>query len=236
MACMVLFSTCQKDHLFDCLTSTGKTINQLRSTGNFSKVELHNSIDLIIYPVTLPFIQVSAGEHLIEGIITELQENTLYIRNENKCNWVRSFENKYTVKIGVQSLDDIEYHGSGNIHFMDTIKTNDFIFNSWNGSGSTFLIIECATSNINNNAGRPDIHVSGISGVSYVYNHDVSSIDASDLISGFTFMRNSSTGDCRVYVTKELEAEIVDSGDIYYKGNPYKVSRTGAGSGKLMEE
>jgi hypothetical protein len=235
-SCILMFSTCQKDHLFDCFTSTGKTIVQHREAGVFSNIDLKNSIDLIIYPDTTPFIQVEAGEHLIDGIITELDGNTLYIRNENKCNWVRSFENKYIVRIGMRDPEHISYYGSGEIRCMDTIRTREFTFDSWNGSGSIYLLFHCEKTHINNSAGRTDIHARGISGVSYVYIHDTAMLDASELESGYTFIRNSSTGDCHVYVSKEIEAEIIYSGSIYYSGSPYRVVKSGEGSGKLVHE
>ncbi len=233
---VILFSTCQKEHLFDCFTSTGKTITQYRDPGTFSRIEVKNSIDVILYPDTTPFIHVTAGEHLIDGIITELEGNTLYIRNENRCNWVRSFESSYTVKIGMRNPEDIEYFGSGEIRCMDTIRSTEFTFNSWNGSGSIYLLLDCEKSHINNNAGRTDIHAAGFSGVSYVYIHDTALLEATNLETGFTFIRNSSTGDCSIYVTKEVVAEIKYFGNIYYRGNPYKVVENISGEGRLIQQ
>lgn len=235
MCCILLFSTCQKDHVFDCFTSTGKTITQYRNAGLFTNIELRNSIDLILYPDTTPFIQVTAGEHLVDGIITELEGNTLYIRNENKCNWVRSFENEYTVKIGMRNPEHISYYGSGEIRCQDTIRTPEFTFESWNGSGSIFLLLSCDVSHLINNVGRNDIHASGKSGVSFVYVHDTALLDARNLETGYTYIRNSSTGDCNVYVTKELSAEIQYTGNIYYRGAPYFIDEQRSGEGQLIK-
>lgn len=236
ICCVLLLGTCQKDHLLDCFTSTGSTITQYRNPGIFSKIDLKHSIDLEIYPDTTPFIHVTAGEHLADGIITELSGNTLYIRNENKCNWVRSFDNQYTVKIGMKDPVHISYSGSGNIRCMDTIRTKEFTFDSWNGSGSIHFLFNCEKTHINNNAGRVDIHAAGFSGVSYVYMHDTGTLHAASLETGFTFIRNSSTGDCDIQVSKELEAEIKYYGSIYYTGNPYRVVKTGNGEGRLISK
>ncbi len=220
--------------MLDCLTSTGKTITEYRTAGVFQNIELENTIDLEIYPDTTPFIHVTAGEHLVDGIITELSGNTLYIRNENRCNWVRSFENTYKVKIGMRDLSHIAYYGSGEIRCMDTIRTKNFTFDSWNGSGSIYLLFNCDATYINNNAGRPDIHAAGKTGLSYLYIHDTATLEADKLESGYTFMRNSSTGDCTVYVTKEIEAEIVYYGNVYYSGSPYRVVEKRTGEGRLI--
>ncbi len=236
LACILLFSTCQKDHMLDCFTSTGKTITQFRNPGTFINIELKNSIQLLLYSDTIPFIQVTAGEHLVDGIITELQGTTLYIRNENRCNWTRSFENIYTVKIGMRNPEHISYYGSGEIRCMDTIRTPEFTFDSWNGSGSIYFLFNCEKTHINNNAGRPDIHAAGSSGVSYVYMHDTGLLDASTLETGYTFIHNSGTGDCSIFVTKELEAEIFYTGNIYYKGSPYRVVENLSSTGRLIAQ
>ncbi|TAH44356.1 MAG: DUF2807 domain-containing protein [Bacteroidetes bacterium] len=232
---ILLFSKCQKDHMLDCFRSTGKTITQYRYAGSFTKIELKNSINLQLYSDTTSFIQVTAGEHLVDGIITELEGNTLYIRNENRCNWVRTFENEYTVKIGMPNIEHISYFGSGEIRCMDTLRTKEFTFDSWNGSGSIYFLFNCEKTHLNNNAGRTDIHVKGKSGVSFVYIHDTSSLDASEMESGYTYIRNSSTGDCKIFVTKELGAEIKYSGNIYYRGNPYQISLDRSGDGELIK-
>lgn len=236
LACVLLLNTCQKDQMLDCFTSTGKTITQYREPGTFSNIELKNSINLELYPDTTPFIHVTAGQNLVDGIITELEGNTLYIRNENRCNWVRSFENEYTVKIGMRDPVHISYYGSGEIRCMDTIRTKEFTFDSWNGSGSVHLLFNCEKTHINNNAGRIDIHASGKSGVSYIYIHDTAFLYAKELETGYTYIRNSSTGDCSIFVTKELEAEILYTGNIYYTGSPYRVLENRSGEGRLIAQ
>ena len=87
-------TTCKKEHMLDCFKSAGSTITENRTATPFINIELKDNVDLIINPNSTPYIKVTAGENLIDGIITELSGNTLYVRNENKCSWMRSFKNR----------------------------------------------------------------------------------------------------------------------------------------------
>lgn len=229
-----LFSTCKKDHMMDCFTSTGKEISEYRTAGWFSHVNMKDHVDLVIRKTSGHYIKVTAGSHLIDGIITELDNGTLYIRNENKCNWVRSFKNKYTVEIGVDSLQTISTYGNGSISCPDSLTAYEFTFDSWNASGSIDLLLNCERSHLNNNTGRIDMRASGKAGVSYIAFNDVATLDAGKLISDAIYMRNNSTGDIRVCAKSELNVEIRYTGNIYYTGNPLRIHEDITGSGRLI--
>lgn len=230
------FTNCSKDHLFDCTKSTGNEIEESRTIGKFKNIHMDNDVDIILYSDTTDFVRVKSGSHLIDGIITEVDGNTLYIRNENKCNWVRSFGNKYTVTIGMKNPEHIETYGSGNLFCNDTIRTDEFFFDSWNASGSFHFIFNNRIVHLVNNIGRTDIHASGVSAVAYSFINDVGILDASSLTTNLFYIRNSSTGDLRINVQSELTAEIKYNGNIYYSGNPYKIDRTITGNGTLIHQ
>lgn len=228
------FTNCSKDHMFDCLKSTGDEVTQIRSAGNFINLDLKDNVDIILYPDTKPFIRVTAGEHLVDGIITEIENGTLYIRNENKCNWTRSFSNKYIVEVGMRDPEKVEIFGSGNITCADTIRTEEFFFDSWNASGTYNFLFNSNKIHINNNIGRADYHAKGKANVTFVYMNDVATLDFSELRTELFYIRSSTTGDCRINVDKELDVVLLYTGDIYYTGSLYKLTKNISGSGSLI--
>ena len=228
------FSTCKKDHLLDCFKSAGKTITENRETNAFININLTDNVDLIIHTDTTYFVKVTAGDNLINGIITEWNNKTLYIRNENRCNWMRSFKNIYTVEIGMNQPELIHYNGSGNITCLDTIRKEDFIFDSFGGSGTINLNFNSNKIHLNDHIGRADIHAFGFANESYIYVNDVGVLDASGMNTNYTYITNNSTGDCRINVKNELGFEIKYSGNIFYTGNPHILSQNFSGTGKLI--
>ena len=228
--------TCKKDHLLDCLKSAGKTVTEIRTANPFTRIDLKNNVELIIVPNKSFYIKVTAGENIIDGIITELSGETLYIRNENRCNWMRSFKNQYTVEVGMDKPVKIDYYGSGNITCKDTIRTDEFFFDCWNGSGTIDLLFNCGKTHINNNIGRADYVVNGYSAVSFIYMNDVSPINARGLQTAYSYVRNRSTGDCHINVSTDLVAEIEYNGNIFYSGNPSQIIKNINGKGMVVAE
>lgn len=228
------FTTCKKDHLLDCFKSAGNITTETRTATPFVNINLTDNVDLVIHPDTSYYIKVTAGDNLIDGIITELNGNTLYIRNENRCNWMRSFKNTYTVEVGMDQPGTIHYDGSGNISCLDTIRSDEFTFDCFGGSGSIDFIFNCNKTYLKNPIGRSDIHANGFSKESYIYINDVGTLDAGNMVANNTFVNNSSTGDCRINVINDLGFEIKYTGNIFYTGNPFIYSQKYSGSGKLI--
>lgn len=232
---LTILSGCEKDHMFDWTKSTGKITIEYRTVGSFNSLHLSDNVDVILHTDTTPFVRVTAGQNIMDGIITETKSNTLYIRNENRYNWVRSFKNRFTVEIGMAQPEKISYYGSGNVSCHDTMRFDGFTFDCWNGSGTIDLNLNTNTSNINIHVGRCDIHLMGNAGNSYLYNNDTGIIDADQLKTANTYLRSSSTGDCKVNVTNELAVEINHTGNVYYSGNPSIINQQISGSGKLIK-
>ena len=230
----ILLTTCKKDHLLDCFKSSGKSVSETRTAIAFNNINMTNNVDLIIHPDTIPYIKVTAGDNLIDGIITELSGNTLYIRNENRCNWMRSFNNTFTVEVGMDKPANIYNNGSGNIHCSDTIRSDVFVLDCFNGSGSINLLFNSKEIHLTNHVGRTDIHANGKTDKCFIYINDVGTMDAAGLESSYCYIRNSSTGDCRINVKDELGYEILYNGNIYLSGRPHLFNELITGSGKFF--
>lgn len=220
--------------MLDCIKSSGTEIQQVRKAYPFLNIHLSDNVDVIYHRDSIYRIMVTAGQNLMDGIITEQEGTTLYIRNENRCNWVRSFKNKYTVDLFAPSLSKVSMYGSGEFKTNDTLYSTDFTCESWNASGSANLLLNVFKCTLANHIGRTDIHASGSTEVSYVYINDTGVLDAGSLITKYCYIRSSTTGRCAVNANFEIGAEIKSVGDIYYYGNPTKVESQISGTGKLI--
>jgi hypothetical protein len=226
---------CRKDHLFDCTKSTGKEITINRSIAGFDELYISDNVDVVLKKGSAYSVRVTAGGQLIDGIITEKQGNKLYIRNENRCNWVRDLRNKYTVELTIPTeLKHIYYDGSGDITAEDSLGYDGFLFECWNGSGDIRLLLNSENSFLKINLGRCLIMASGKVTNNYIYLHDVGVVHASGLIAENTTVKNSSTGNAEVYATNRISAEIEHTGSIYYTGNPQLIDLNRTGSGNLI--
>ncbi|MFM9051637.1 MAG: GIN domain-containing protein [Bacteroidota bacterium] len=235
MMLALMMNACDKEHMFDFTKSTGKMVTVSRPITGFSEIHLSDDVDLVIRKGAEYALRVTAGLNLIDGITTEMQGNTLLIRNKNRFNWVRSFKNRYTVEVIMPvELENIYYDGAGDINCLDTLKYDGFTLDCWNGSGDLNMLMDTETSHLNIHIGRCLLKASGKSVVSYVYLNDVGVVDASGLSTAYTFIRSSSTGKAEVEVEKELLADISHTGNIYYSGPVNMINSTVTGSGRLI--
>lgn len=236
LSILLSWTSCSKDHLFDFTKSSGPVVTVTRHCGPFDRLELDDNVDVLLQTDTTFYLKVTAGQNLVEGILTTVDGNTLRISNENRGNWVRSFKNRYTVEVGMARPSSITYFGSGTVRCLDTIRTDEFTFDCRNGSGSIQLLLDCQVSHLNLHTGRCDLTAKGKSGVTYLFQNDTGFLFADELVSGFCYARNSGTGDIRLNVEKELGVELFYYGNVYYRGNPYRIDRNITGSGRLIKE
>src|SRR5687768_15052079 len=100
--CLISLSSCSKDDWCNCLKSEGPQTTQIRDLAEFTAVELDHNIDLVVKQDTFYKVEVTCGKNLLDGISTEVNYGKLVLNNNNKCNWLRDLDNKFTVTINVK--------------------------------------------------------------------------------------------------------------------------------------
>jgi len=233
-ASVLIASSCEKDHLFDCLKSTGSIVSEEREVSDFNRIDVYNNPEVILTQDVVNSITVEAGGHIISGITTEISNGTLTIRNENKCNWVRSYSKTIAVYVHVKKLDIIHHHGSSSISSANTLENTKFDFNIWN-SGDIEVAVNTDSMFSKLGVAVGSMTVKGHAGYSYVYNIGSGFAYEHDLQADHSFIDYHGTGDCYVSVSHDLAVKLYDAGNVYYSGNP-QVSSSIYGSGQLIHQ
>lgn len=236
--CLLVISiaSCKKDHLLDCFKSSGKDITIERSLANFNIIEMNNNVDLIFRQDSAYVIKITAGENLINGITTHIENNKLIIYNENKCNWVRDFNNKYIIEISAPDLTELYNNGSGNITFADTLRTYSFRYDNSNASGEVNLLLNVDRVFVNIHTGTADVTAKGKAGMNQLFYNGYGKMDFSELQTGLTYITNSGSNDCYITVKDLLYVKLTSIGSIYYTGNPSDFETNITGTGELIHE
>ncbi len=232
-----MLSSCNKDEGFDCFKSTGSIITEDREVGNVNHIELHNNINLYLTQDTIKDARlvVEAGENLLSKILTDTHENTLVIRNQNTCNWVRSFEKPINVYLSLPRIDSIMYRSSGDLVSMNTITNDSIKLDVWEGAGSIILDIQTIKSEFYIHYGTAYVEITGHSSVNFIASLSHGQVNCLGLQTGYTYMRTTSPNDCYVNASTVLSVEIDNIGNVYYKGDPSDLSIFGSGSGSLIK-
>ena len=227
---IVLVSACKKENRCDCIKRTGTIISETRSINGFDKFYVEDNINVFLTQDSAFEVKVQAGENIVPLIETVVTDGTLYIRNNNRCNWVRSYKEPFNVYIKMPVIKYITSDGTGNIKSLNAITTDVFDVQTKN-SGNIELIV-------NNPKVHSHMHGSGdltMFGYTFEHNCDIGGtafLNCKDLQTNITRVHTFTTGLCTVNAIN-LTCLIDYIGDIYCYGNPVTIQETDKGTGQL---
>jgi hypothetical protein len=225
--------SCGKDSA--CFKGTGKITKEERVvSAEFSSIITANGINIEITQGTPTSLILEGGANLLPYINTEFSDGKLSISSDNKCRLFRDYSIPITVYLTVDNLSKIEYSGQGIITSSTMLCFPDFIFETYNGTGSVQLNLKSNNIGIIQHTGATDITLSGSTNSLYAYlfgtgrqNHEALSADV-------VHVKNTGTGDVAVTANRTLLIELSSSGNISYYGNPLLTIGDESGSGKLI--
>jgi hypothetical protein len=222
-------STCKSE--IDCLKSNGPIATQRRAVDRRTRTVLvYDNVDLTIVPDTATYAEVEAGEHVIDGLtLTAPDPQSLALHNTNSCNWTRSYNTPYTVRLHVPHLTDVRLLGYGSIHTASH-WTQDTLFVHLLGDGDIQLDVashylytdmyELGDLTLN---GTADNFHSIVGGIGFLF--------AGGLTARSCFFETTRTslGDAHLRATHYLGGTHASKGTLYYTGDPGSLGIVGAG-------
>ena len=212
----------------------GNVKKETRQVENFTSLSSQGSIDVKINYGNSNIIQIQADENLLPYIETTVENGQLNIKTKNNVN-LRS-GSKMIVYVSMAKIDGLQLSGSGNIDGNGEFTGDNTTQIALSGSGNihlssgSFKNIEFQISgsgNINLKSGRADEITASISGSG--------NIDCSNLSADNVDVKISGSGNARVTANKSLTANIMGSGNVFYKGSANNISTKVAGSGKAIK-
>ncbi len=231
---VLLFAGCEKENMGDCFKSTGKTVRESRAVERFSTIEIDDRINLYITYSNERSLEVEAGENLQEFIRTEVKNGTLWIENDNRCNWVRSYKKDINVYLSTNELTELIYRGSGNVEYTNLFKTERFNLDMWRASGNVYLQLDCPNIELKSHTGPVDLQCRGFGNKLVAYTNGLGKMNTTHLIAKDVLAVNANSGQLSVRSDSILNANIDGNGDILYSGNP-SIELKDNGKGDLIE-
>ena len=230
---LLAFSSCKKGEQWDCVKSTGKIVQEERSTGAFEVLYVEDNVNVILTNDSTDKIIVEAGDNLLKKIKTEINGNTLVISNKNKCNWVRSFKKEIKVYLGIKKAKGIFHAGYGDITSEELLQKDTIVIHHYS-SGNIHL-------KLNANSIWADMDrlgnftLEGQTNGLVMISYGLGKMDTRNLISTESYVTNKAQGECHVYSNNILGVEIKNDGNVYYYGNPASVDFIKNGKGSLIK-
>lgn len=231
---LLMVPSCSESPVLDCFTGTGEIEKSERDLPYFHSILLKNNINLELIPSNRNKLILEAGVNLKPKIITEVNgDSVLIIKNDNSCNWVRSYDKPINVYLEYTYLKNFEYRSIGTVTNIDTLKVDSLQIDIYEGAGKINLAINTYQCKASLHYGTADIYLSGKSDISFYYQLGAGKLDAKNLESSFVYLRNWSSNNMFVWANTEMSVEINGLGNVYYKGTP-EISASLPGEGKLI--
>jgi hypothetical protein len=218
---IILFAfSCKKGEEAGCFTPTGDIKKESRSLENFSKITLYDNINVILIPGTENKAEVEAGENLIPGISTKIENGELIITNENTCNYTRTYKVPVNVYITFNSLREVTHYGGGKISNQDTIQQSYFGITQYNGAGDFDFTFDCDSMIALLHTGAGNLNAKGKVNYGYLYAAANSIFNCENLVVQNMHINNKTTGNFYVHALINLLVEVRSNSTVYYKGSP----------------
>lgn len=233
---MALLSSCKKVPL-----SVGKTVVQQRELAAFSHLAVNDDINVTLVRSDSCFIEVTAGENIIGNITTEVRNDTLIVSNDNKINWIRTYDYRIAATLYFSDIRTLTFGSCGELHTKNQFNAYEdtpYVVKIDGGSGDIFMKFNnCNSLKVNYDYGTSQLNLYG-EGNKFldIYKKSYGLIHAEDYVADSVAITNNSTGDCYVKANKYLYSLIEHLGNVYYKGEPEIVEEYGEyARGKLIK-
>lgn len=231
---LMALPACQREQLDDCFTPVGPHRAEERTVEAFSAIVLNDRVDLVLEPRAPGRIAVEGGGNLLAQVVTTVHGGALTVRDDNTCNWVRSFKPRITVRAPLQGLVHLRMNGTGRVTCADTLRADHFLVEQRGGQGDCDLLLRAERADVALHSGAGAAVVRGRVGLLNLYSGIMAPIDAAGAEARRVGVNNSGVADIRCRALEALEAQVYSVGDVYYSGDPAIVVSSISGSGRLI--
>jgi len=224
---LCLLSTCKPS---ECFFANGNIKKEFRQVGFFHKLFVYDNISVELTEGEQ--VWVEAGENLLPLLQTELQaDSTLILRNDAKCNWLRSYNTPIKIYVGAKNLSYIRWESYGKLESKIQIPVAYLQVEVLGVNALVDLNLQAIGVFLFANVGA-DFKVSGKTSDLGIFMMNYSRADALNLESQQANIRQESSNHIWVNATQKIEGSISGYGNIFYKTHPnasVNISATSSG-------
>lgn len=208
---------------------------EVRTVSAFTQLNLAGSHNVVLRQGSPQKVEVeAAAEDLahIETVVTngKLGVGTKHDKDGNKWSSYR-FKGPVTVYVTMPTVEALSVSGSGNMRTSEPIQAKDLNL-AVSGSGDLKLERVQVSGLKSTVSGSGSISMGGTSSSHEVRISGSGQVEAPRMRSETCRVAISGSGNCKVEVTKTLDARLAGSGNVYVTGKP-QVSSSTAGSGRV---
>lgn len=216
------------------MKSLGSITTEVRDLQDFHRIEIEGRVNVHLVQDSSNYAEVTFGEVVLDGITTEIIDSTLHIREENRCDWVRSQDVIPELEVHYQMVSSIQNEGSGYIQFDNSNTATTLTYEVHGTAGNAMIDFTGDELVVAMHSGSSDVTVKGVAREAYYYSAGYGPLDASQLEARIVSVHSAGTGDVSVRAWSTVYYQLFDWADILVYGNPEVVRWHHEGSGEVI--
>lgn len=230
---ILLFIGCNKPDAPSCLMTKGKSSSEVIAYNSITHFEIYDHFNIQLIQDSLNYIELIGGANEIQNISIEVNEDMLSVKNENKCNFLRSLKTKPQLNIHFEDIAYLGTYGYSNVNCLDTLKLSSFKLECFKTNATHDITINADSLFLLYHLAGNTLQLAGESHYGYFYNAGNGWMHASDCILFNAGVHQESSGDVEINVTNKLNATINGDGNIKYLNSPIINTNYQSGLGKV---
>lgn len=234
---LFLFS-CQKPADRACWKGAGKIVTKQTSVISFNNLHIHAHIEVELIQDSLNFVEWEANETLMNFLVAEKTLDTLILRNQNHCHFLRYGKEKVIARVHFTQLNQILFENSEAVNNKGTWQQTAFEFILKEGAGPINFQLEGQQAFVRNLYGWQNLKLKGQLNWLYVDLDGSASIEAQELqLTDSLLFSSASPRSSRLSSDGiKVKAQLHSVGDLYLKGVPSLLLQKAYSKGKIIVE
>lgn len=228
---------CQKPEERTCFKKEGDYAEIELALDSIRAFHLNKNIKYRFYQDDQRKVIIKGGNNLIQQIEIDVRDQVLYASNNNRCRFLRDFEDIIEVEIHYPFYDRIYAEPTDSVVFENTIKAYNLDIEIRNGGGSLKIHTDVKNKlTLVVSYGAGDFTLSGKTKDAELKIQNNGSGNAVNFSATYIFLYQNSTADMFINLDDIYTYAIIDgTGDIFHIGVPKNFKRDGQGVGQMIQ-
>ena len=230
--------SCKKSEDRSCFKVVGGLSTKEVELSSFNHLYMGPHLKYIFVQDNVEKVILIGGKNLLNFIQTDVESGKLTINNNNKCNFIRSYDKLVTVEIHYKKLNNIVFEGTEEVTSRNKMNTDYLTVALRDGAGQFNLNVDALVLQLVISHGWSNYSLTG----------DVNHLKLDVRSNGFGNSYGLNVSDSLLVISSSserleinadnclLRSETNGIGDIWYKGYPTIIEHISYGDGELIEK
>jgi hypothetical protein len=229
---------CKKPEDRRCWKQAGEEDTLAVNVNAFQKINVQEHLVCTLVQDTIEKVVISGGKNLLNFVGVNVENGLLTLTNENKCSFLRSYEQRVKVEIHFKTLSNIDFEGTEPLTCRDTLQLDWFTLLIRDGAGPVNLLLNAQLITATLAHGYGDFTMQGQTNqaIFNVRSNGYCNTYGLKIAESITVISRTQA-DLRINAHQcILRAQTEVGGNIYYKGVPNSIEFNRYGSGNLIDD